>query len=326
MNTPEHADQIDFLSSKCNQTISFLTNAISDICPLLGLSTTGDHDPQTLKLLQLTMNQVIFTFRTCFEALNVLGRTILGRTKKAKIVHRMISFFKNSLDLLQSSAKLQANHEASQRNRRLRKTQNDTLDCEYTFNKYLSNAVASILQTAEWNASLPGHSDLLEGILYLILSHTGRLLSHAIFQEHVAEAEKPGNMSSVTREPSKTGRFESRYILQILHAAIADPSRKDIITQLVSTKGHDQVNGDTVSGSSVRESHRKTLLHKAKLLIQSTLVKSTVGGVDLESLEWPPPPEEMVEYPVETIATGEKYGSEWFVESVWVLIGWEMVV
>jgi len=65
---------------------------------------------------------------------------------------------------------------------------------------------------------------------------------------------------------------------------------------------------------------------KSTMLIQSTLLKSTVGGDDLASLELPAPPTEESNFAVEAADKVECYGPEWLVEIVWALIGWDIIV
>ena len=68
------------------------------------------------------------------------------------------------------------------------------------------------------------------------------------------------------------------------------------------------------------------MLQRAKKLLQSTLLKSTLGGSELECLclRLPRLPTEISNVEDIRIDT-ERYGREWLLETLWGLIGWDMV-
>ena len=323
---PDNPNQIENLVKNCNLLLSLLDSALSDCCLPLRLLKIDSDDAQSLKLFQLVMNQAVLGYLSCFEALNLLCRTIPGRKQKPDVIYHMVMFFSAALNCLQTVSTLQTEHEIVQDCRRLHHKRGRMEEVEYAVNKYLAQALAWILQNLDWKVCQPGHSDLLEGILFLVLNHTGRLLSDSVFEEHVATTDTPGNITVRKIAPlTKATKLESRYIVQVLHAAIGGGSRKELVAQVLMANNPNKVNAhkglENPAGSAAVAGD---LLSKAKFLIQSTLVKSTVGGVGLDSLKLPSPPEEAFSHPIVS-SDLELYGSDWLIEIVWALVGWDLV-
>jgi hypothetical protein len=221
-------------------------------------------------------------------------------------------FFDKSLDHLRTLCNIQAENNVGDI-RRLRHKRVRT-DGEYAVNKHLTGMLASVAQM-EWKVGQIGHSEILEGILFLILDRTGHLLSNAVFGEHIASSDRIG---SITKKDeglvSEAAKLKTRWLIPILHAALGKSSaRKELVARVIAEK--------TVNSSS------SDLLAKARKLIQSSLLKSTVGGVELQGLNMPTPPaDEEGQYIPQVGSDVALHGSEWLVESVWVLIGWELAV
>ncbi|KAF4636782.1 hypothetical protein G7Y89_g1282 [Cudoniella acicularis] len=314
-------DSLDEATKSTLETLHVVECAISDCClPLFLLKTNhGDHQMHTL-LLQL-MQQFSLCFRSCFNVMNQICRTIPGRARKNDIIYQMVTFFNKVLNELQSMSKQQAEHEEQAR-RRLRHKRPKVEEQEYAVNKYISAALCSIVSNLEWGVGKPGHRDLLEGILFCILGHAGRLLSCAIFEEHVAKSKKPGNVTE--NNPlvgPETARFEARYIVQILYAAMGGSDKKSLVTEVLAFE-----RGDAEPLRQLRNPPKcRSLVDKAKMVVQSTLVKSALGGEEFESLKLPAPPMEGNIFLEADVVGAEAYGSEWFVDIVWAIVGWDMV-
>jgi hypothetical protein len=302
-----------------------LENSLADTCPPLRLLKTDENQRSSLLIEQL-MHQAGLLFLSCFKAMNELCLTIPGRARIPEIVYRMVIYFSNSLILLRKLGTLQAEHEPTRDSQGPRHKRSRIEEREYIVNKCLANTLASIVRHLEWKVQQPGHADLLEGILFCILEHTGRLISEAVFAEHVATSENPGNITK-NDDPRVSGsiKYESRYMVKVLHAALGDAGRRELVAQVL-TAGKPNSNDQAHFGDSHLSSALSgDLLSLAKKLLQSTLMKSAVGGPDLETLRLPTPPIEETDSSVEVGEEVEKYGSEWLIESVWGIIGWDMI-
>jgi hypothetical protein len=239
----------------------------------------------------------------------------------------MVMFFNKALNLLQTISSLQAEEEEVRDRRRLRNKRAKTEGGEYAVNKYLARALSAVVSNLDWKVGKPGHGEVLEGILFSILEHTGRLLSSAVFSEHVAKSMNPGNITQ-GKAPSNPSmaKLESRYIVQILHAALGGSEKKELVAKVLASDRKDLDPLKRMSSLAPSSSFTRDLVSKSKMLIQSTLLKGAVGGDNLASLELPAPPGEESNFSVEAADKVERYGPEWLVEIVWALIGWDMVV
>ena len=194
---------------------------------------------------------------------------------------------------------------------------------EYVVNKYLARALASMSQM-DWNVGQSGHCEILEGMLYFVLDHTGRLVSNAVFDEHVAKSDRPGNITQNGPPPLvEAVKLETRYIVQILYAALGTSSaRKELIARVLADRS---LNTSAQLRSIESSNTTQDILNKARKTIQSSLLKSAVGGDELEGLKTPVSVDIESVVSVELHGHGEKYGVEWLLGSVWALVGWEMV-
>lgn len=308
------------------QLLALLESALSDCCIPLRFLRADNEDPRTCVILQQLMHQIHLGFRSCFESLDHICRTIPGRTKKQDLVYRMAIFFNKALNLLETISILQTEQEEDQDRRRLRNKRAKTEEGEYAVNRYLAGALSAIIFNLDLKVGKPGHGEVLEGILFSILEHTGRLLSEAVFCEHVAESTSPGNITQGQTSSHNHSKIESRYIVQILQAAIGSAERKELVAKVLAWERKDLDSLKRIGTLASSSSFTKDLVSRSKMLLQSTLLKSAVGGDNLASLKLPDPPAEESNFSVEAPGEVERYGPDWLVGMVWALIGWDMVV
>jgi hypothetical protein len=244
-----------------------------------------------------------------------------------ELVHRMVMFFNRALSFLQTISSIQTEQAEEHNSRRLRNKTVKSDEGEYAVNKYLAWALASIFTELGWKIGKPGHSELLEGILFSILEYTGRLLSEAVFHEHVAKSTNPGNISKGDVSPNLAStKIESRYIVQILHSAFGTSEKKDLVAKVLAYGRKDLDPLRRLTDLAPSSSFTQNMVIKSKILIQGTLLKCTVGGDNLPSLKLPASVEEEVDCPVEAANHIEVGSREWLIENVWALIGWDTVL
>jgi hypothetical protein len=308
-----HPEHIEILSRASIDVLALLETALSK-CSIPLWSLRSDDDTQVLSLLQQLMHQIVLGFRSCFNTLQDLCRTILGRKERFEIIYRLVAFFDKSLDHLHTLCNIQTENDVADV-RRLRHKRVRT-EGEFAVNKHLTEMLVCVAQM-EWKVGQIGHSEILEGILFLILDRTGRLLSNAVFGEHIASSNRIGN---ITKEDkglfSESAKLETGYLIPILHAALGKSSaKKELVARVIAEKT------DNANSSS------SDFLVKARKLIQSSLLKSAVGGTELQGLNMPnPPADEDAHYIPQIASSVALHGSEWLIESVWALIGWELAV
>jgi hypothetical protein len=244
-----------------------------------------------------------------------------------ELVYGMVMFFNRSLSFLQTITNLQTEQAEENTHRRPRNKTAKSDEGEYAVNKYLAWALTSILSKLDWKAGKPGHSELLEGILFSVLEHTGRLLSEAVFNEHVAKSPNPGNISQGNASPNlATAKIESRYIVQILHVCFGTSENKELVAKVLAYGRKDLDPLRRITSLAPSSSFTRDLVTKSKILIQGTLLKCAVGGDNLPSLKLPAVLAEVVDCSVEAANHIEVGSREWLVENVWALIGWDIVL
>ncbi|KUJ21955.1 uncharacterized protein LY89DRAFT_390190 [Mollisia scopiformis] len=316
-------DKINAHSTHTLQLLTQLESALPDCCLPLRLFKDNEDEVKISFSFQQVMNQFALAFLACLASIDDLFRTIPGRAKKTEIVYRMVMLFNRGLNILRTISAEQATHDMAARSHSPQHKRPRIEAGEYLVNKYLANALAAIAHNAQWKAQQPAHCEILEGCLFSILEHTGRLVSEAIFGEHVASSDLPANIT--TNAGSVVRGFvrpEARYIIQVLHALAGAGDRRGLVTQILAA-GKTSLNEQLRATNPTNLDIFGDLLSKSKRLLQITLVKSAVGGADLESLRLPTPPLETSN--VATEERLEKYGKEWLIEMVWGIIGWDIV-
>ncbi|KHJ32695.1 hypothetical protein EV44_g5909 [Erysiphe necator] len=310
--------QIENIAKQTCRVLEVIEITMCESCKPFQLLKTSTSI--VIQIFQNMMDQIAIAFLVCFDALSELCKNIPGRGYKYEITYRMVTFFQKSLELIHSNSSLQANHENSH-NQEIYSKDSSTLEEDYIVNNSVTRCLTSILQNLNWEVKNPSHSDFCEGILFSILDFTGRLISEAVFSEHVAGSDNPGNITNNTTSVNQLAiKLESKYIIQILQAALDNENKKQIIAHVLSNnnKRFDQCTLVEPSISS------KDLLSRATYLLQSTLVKSAVGGDDMESLKSPIPPTERINFN-SVDQEEEKFGPEWLLEKVWAIIGWDLI-
>ncbi|RFU24830.1 hypothetical protein B7463_g11509, partial [Scytalidium lignicola] len=330
-----HSTYLENVEQKCNAVLTFMNDIINKSISPQSLHIQTIHDRQTEVLFQLLFCHLDLTYQSCFRSLTCLCQTIPGRAKRHTIVYGLVKFFGDALAQLTlfctSQAELDLNIEQRRDPKRARIEKSSK--GENIIIKGLSNCLVSILLNLEWKQGQISHTDVLEGILFFILRRTGAIISEIAFREQVASSDLPGNIAKMDGSEKRTqqhaARFECRYMWQIIQAALgrSDTTRKELIMKVLA--------GSTTSATrravaTPLEGLVGGLLEKEKRRLQSTLVQSIIGGgptlafQDVLKLR-PKPETEDVEPPNECDDL-EKNGSNWFIDSIWALVGWDMMM
>jgi hypothetical protein len=256
----------------------------------------GDEDSTSIALLRYLFCEIARGYRTCFRTLDRSQTSIVGRNSKAtaNIPYLLCSFFNNILDYLHKFSKTLAEGHQSQE-------VSSVEDTQFVVSKLITQMLISIIRDTEWKTERSTHRDILEGVISTIVDHVGILLSLSIFGENVGDSNLPGNISNETdtRSYSDLISYESRYLVPILSAALDVEKEKEMITP-----------------RGARE--------KAMEKVKRALTNSTIGA-NLATLKMPAKLE-MDEEPLSMpeIPHHKTYSTEWLVESLWALVGWEV--
>lgn len=300
LSDPNH---IEDALKQVTRLLALLENALLDCCPPLGTYRPRKpwQDSRSFTNLRQVTYQVKLGFMSCFTTLNGICGTIPGRKlKKGFVIYGMVSFMTRAIKLLHTLCKEQTEH---------RKSREDPGDEQevYAVNKCLTCTIVSIILGLDFEVGKPGHAELLEGILFTILEHTGSLLSVAIFGDDMPVKKKRGCKDKNKTPTIDTTNAESLYMVQILYAALGGAEKQKLVSRVLMA-------GDGAE-----------LIEKAKRFIQGTLLKSTYGKEHIESLRLPVLPEEEVEVP-EVEYDGEIHGQDWLINMATSIVGWDLVL
>lgn len=294
-------NRIEDALKQVNSLLALLEHALLDCCPPLELYQPKKpwQGSRSFDLLRQVTYQVNIGFQSCFTALNGICGTITGRAKKGFVIHGMVLFVGKAIELLHTLCKRQTEH---QKPREVPGGEQDV----YVVNKCLTNTIVSIILGLDWEVGKPGHVELLEGILFAILKHTGSLLSIAIFGQDMPSKKKRRKDKNRT-PPVDTTNTESLYMIQILYAALGGAKKQSLVSRVLMA-------GDGAE-----------LIEKAKRLIQGTLLKYTYGKEHIESLRLPVLSAEEIEFPMVEYE-GELHGHDWLINMATSIVGWDLVL
>ncbi|KAH8801667.1 hypothetical protein F5884DRAFT_523553 [Xylogone sp. PMI_703] len=328
------------VEQKCTTILQLMTNILNKSIS----QQFSRQDRQTGILLQLLFHQLDLSYRSCFDSLTHLCQTIPGRAKRHTIVYNLVKFFGDALALLRSLCSSQSDYDSSREAHRgaKRARTEKPPTTENAVMNHLSTCLASILLNLNWQETQSSHADILEGILYFILRRTGALVSEITFKEEVASSDLPGNISKTDGTEDSTKQhaimLECRYVWPVIQAAFGgnDAARKGLIMRVLARNPSSTVKGKgTVSMPPLGgDGSAGELLGKEMMRLQYTLVRSIIGEVPevpfQEVLKLPFKPEtEEAEAEAGPLTEGgdvEKDGSNWFIDSIWTLIGWDLLM
>lgn len=274
-------------------------------------------------MIEDVTDRVILTFLSCMGTFDNICKTITGRKDESgKIIYHILDFYRTNLGLLARLAAQQTNGDPDAHSRRVLRSSSNSkrrrIDShEYTANKLLGRVLTCIVFNINWKETLPAHGELLEGILYTIIHHAGRVLSVAMFGEVVADSDLIGHITKSTSLDqllsNVTNKSENRYIIQILHSALGGVSKKTLFVNVLQARKADKHARASASD----------LIGKARTILQNTLVKA-MSAVDVG---------EQLEEPVTLVDDVDRrskdddfgiYGASWYVGKMWDLIGWDV--
>ncbi|TGO29744.1 hypothetical protein BPAE_0011g00150 [Botrytis paeoniae] len=245
------------------------------------------------------MSAIVECHKSCVEVSTEHYQTIAGRelVRKSNIIYSLCSFFDKTLNeihrLCITKARLPIRSGSSTSDRVEISADND----EPMMVHFVANLMIGILRKINWQQNNDLHKQIFEGMLALILKHTGRLVSKIVFKEEVAASKLPGNISSGGRllHLSKNeSALESKYLIYILEMAL-------------------KIQKENMGSGPTEE-----ILKVAKRKIQNTLKTSIIGG-NLSGLKVP---DQIAEEPIDIpeLEGLEMYGEEWTVQCVFTMI------
>ena len=165
------------------------------------------------------------------------------------------------------------------------------------------------------------HQDILEGFLFILLTRVGKTLCLFVFQDLQLN---PDLYINPTKLPLPEGLLEAE--LNEASLLAAQMEAKHLIWLLERALAF--LSASPNSSSSNTASVRDNFVSKVKDRLQSTLLQGVFGTDEpffQNSLQRPIPPEVQELDDLEISPISDKPVSDWFVQEVWRLLGWEML-
>lgn len=295
-----------------------------DICGANALGSRKGED-DSIQHFSRALDMVAVVFNLSLKGLALLCRDITGRRFKDEVISSFMDFFITVLSQLRTCCLQEAQLKLSSINHENTHDGQNSMtgqgEMAAPFARGILGLLFNVVASPEFNKTHPSHIELLEGILSILLDQVGALLSHAVFGEYLCSSSAPGAISSaneytIDSVEEYAVELRGRYLTSVLKVAMAGESGSHRLSLLGILPGA-AVPG-TIAGKEV-------LLTRAKRRLQATLMKGLFGD-DCEkfldvlrkpALEKPP------DHDAAPLPTNP---SNSFVESVWSLIGWDMIL
>ncbi|RDW94684.1 hypothetical protein BP5796_00447 [Coleophoma crateriformis] len=307
---PDRSHAVDDLTQRTLKLADQIIHVLNHTASSFVLERHGE-DERLAVILPLSFQQMLRCFFSCFEAMNAICDTIVGRQKKGTLICKFVHLFQTVLDQGRTLSLEQAQHDLPIYVHSVRPKKHPRIEIDfssrsdYIVRGYLRDLIMTILYKISWNVNLGTHRELYEAILTLILKHMAEVLTKLMFEEIVASSIPP----SPAEVAQRAAHLESRFLVPILCAALGegDPQRKDLcLTMLAKT-------------------HATPNLSKARRSIQATLTKFITGvdgfGDTLKSLNQLKGTMPDVEVP-----EMEEFEPQWVMNAVVSLVGFDMVM
>lgn len=167
------------------------------------------------------------------------------------------------------------------------------------------------------NVTKPGHGNLSDGFLYLLLQRAGQRLHFFVFNNELSQKNaKPNNedhLQSGTIEAVEKGamREEAKYLIWTLKRAMM------IVQRQLNQSGNSEASNPP---------DKSSLAEAARTRLQYTLLQG-VFGADMEefrgALSMPAVAQGGLDVDIPTVSEEETV--EWFKQELWALCGWEVL-
>ncbi|EEH22781.1 hypothetical protein PABG_04992 [Paracoccidioides brasiliensis Pb03] len=198
------------------------------------------------------------------------------------------------------------------------------------FSNFLTGMILSL------NPVRPEENCLLEGFLFSLLEHVGKMLSLFVFKElysnpdlrlNSAKLPVPGNFDKgyaargEMAVAQRAAESEAKHLIWILERAIAFTDQFE--------RPSDETNTHSVSTEATIP---QGMLERARTKLQNTLLKGIFGEKEQEFRDSLKMPEKPAYSPGErsisrqTHVSVEKEPAEWFTQEVWRLVGWDVLL
>jgi hypothetical protein len=302
-------------------SISYLGDMVCRICSASKLRAEANVEAISCRAKR-SFNIAAAVFNLCLKGLAHLCRDICGRRSRGQVIYSLVQCFTASLQHLHElciqellpcrSANLYKS-QASQTTASQKAKGISALTME------LSKFLINILTSPEFQKTNTSHAEVLEGLFSSLLTQIGGLISRKIFQKQLASSKRPGRICSNDGDASTpqnlTVDLEGEHLTYVLKRVLDGKNGKE---QQALSK---MLSGTKLSNENPGEGPLST---RAKRRLQETLLEGIFGPGGNEFIGVLKMPQFDEGWEEVTPTNQEK--EETFVESVWSLVGWDLVL
>ncbi|RJE19490.1 hypothetical protein PHISCL_08175 [Aspergillus sclerotialis] len=332
-----------FLQKKANH--SSIIPATVNLCKVAGkelLNAVDENKTETSRsrtvLLQpekpslsATIRAVESAFQLLFKAIGKLSGTDQDVHHVGQVIYHLVCLYESITKALQKHCQSRAQQEITNSRPAKKQTakslRTKTGQAQDTLVSNQEDGVATQItrllctMALSLDISCTKDQELLEGFLFILLTRVGKLLCLFVFQDlqlrqdlYVDPAKLPlpeGLLGVELNEESLLAvQMEAKHLIWLLERTIAF------------------LNATSRPPSSATGSIRDNFVSKVKGRLQSTLLRAVFGTDDpsfQNSLQRPISPEVQELGDLQRFQISDKPVSDWFVQEVWRLLGWEVL-
>ena len=325
---PNGLDIVKAAVNLCETTANEISKVVSEKraahCTSSNKGSTRIEGPTTAEVFRC----MACAFQVLFRALKALSGTENVIRYSNRVIYHIVRLYEATINALEQRCKVKSDETqaSKQKNAATKKKVKDRQFPESNMNidDEVATQMARLLNTmaSSLNPGCPGHQDLLEGFLFILLNRVGKLLCMFVFQDLKlrtdlrADSTKiplPGGLTALDLNDNSlcSAEMEAKCLIWLLERSLA------VLHSFTSSPSASRdSDGSILFVANLKERLQSTLL-QAVFGTDSTWAKSlqrpALTDEDLRNLQLPSQdPDQSV--------------PDWFTQEVWKLLGWEILV
>ncbi|KAE8414195.1 hypothetical protein BDV36DRAFT_299209 [Aspergillus pseudocaelatus] len=312
----------------CETTANELSEVVSEKravpCASRNKGSTRTEGPTIAEVLHC----MECAFQLLLQVIRTLSGTEDGMQSSNRVIYHIVHLYESTMDALEQwcKAKSEQAQPAKQKHAASNKIKVKQLP---GFNMNTGNEVSTQMvrllnaMASSLNPGCPGHQDLLEGFLFILLSRVGKLLCLFVFQDLKLRPDLRADFTKlplprglteldINDRPLCSAEMEAKCLVWLLKRALA------ILHSFTSSSSSESRDSDGSISSAA----------KLKERLQSTLLQAVFGTDSTweKPLERPALTDEDFRNLQLPSQNPDQSVPDWFTQEVWKLLGWEILV
>ncbi|KAE8374057.1 hypothetical protein BDV26DRAFT_296322 [Aspergillus bertholletiae] len=308
----------------CQTTANEVSKLVSEKraahCSSRNKGSTLTEGPATAEMCR----GVTCALQLLLRVTKALSGTEDGTRHSNHVIYYIVHLYESTMNALGQWCK--AKSEQKQPSKQKHAGNKKAQDRQLPSDDEVSMQIAQLLHTmaSSLNPGYPGHQDLLEGFLFILLNRVGKLLCLFVFQDLKL---RPGLHADSTKIPLPRGLTELD--LNEKSSCLVEMEAKCLVWLLERTLAVLHSFTASSSSSTSRENDGSILFAaRLKERLQSTLLQA-VFGIDStweKSLQRPAQTDEELHNVRLSPPSPDQSVSDWYTQEIWKLLGWNILV